>query len=229
MSTTAVSLRENRVVSFWRSTTGKKIVMAVTGAILFIFVIGHMLGNLQVFEGPEKINAYGRFLHNLGEILWAERIGLLAAVVLHITATVQLALRNKAARPVDYSRRKAINSSYASRTMYWSGPIVLAFVIFHLLHLTAGMIVPGAAFIEGDVYHNVVAGFQVWWVSAWYIFSICLLGLHLRHGIWSMFQSVGFNHPRYTPILKSAAVWIAVIIVLGYISIPISVLLGLVK
>ena len=118
MSTTAVSLRENRVVSFWRSTTGKKIVMAVTGAILFIFVIGHMLGNLQVFEGPEKINAYGRFLHNLGEILWAERIGLLAAVVLHITATVQLALRNKQARPVDYSRRKAINSSYASRTMY---------------------------------------------------------------------------------------------------------------
>jgi succinate dehydrogenase / fumarate reductase, cytochrome b subunit len=229
MSTTAVSLREDRVVSFWQSTTGKKIVMAVTGAILFIFVIGHMLGNLQVFEGPEKINAYGRFLHNLGEILWAERIGLLAAVVLHITATVQLALRNKAARPVDYSRRKAINSSYASRTMYWSGPIVLAFVIFHLLHLTAGMIAPGAAFIEGDVYHNVVAGFQVWWVSAWYIFSICLLGLHLRHGIWSMFQSVGFNHPRYTPILKSAAVWIAVIIVLGYISIPISVLLGLVK
>ena len=229
MSTTAVGLRENRVVSFWHSTTGKKIVMAVTGAILFIFVIGHMLGNLQVFEGPEKINAYGRFLHNLGEILWAERIGLLAAVVLHITATVQLALRNKAARPVEYSRRKAINSSYASRTMYWSGPIVLAFVIFHLLHLTAGMIAPGAAFIEGDVYHNVVAGFQVWWVSAWYIFSICLLGLHLRHGIWSMFQSVGFNHPRYTPILKGAAVWIAVIIVLGYISIPISVLLGLVK
>ena len=99
MSTTAVSLRENRVVSFWRSTTGKKIVMAVTGAILFIFVIGHMLGNLQVFEGPEKINAYGRFLHNLGEILWAERIGLLAAVVLHITATVQFALRNKAGTP----------------------------------------------------------------------------------------------------------------------------------
>ena len=229
MSTTAVGLRENRVVSFWHSTTGKKIVMAVTGAILFIFVIGHMLGNLQVFEGPEKINAYGRFLHNLGEILWAERIGLLAAVVLHITATVQLALRNKAARPVEYSRRKAINSSYASRTMYWSGPIVLAFVIFHLLHLTAGILVPGAAFIEGDVYHNVVAGFQVWWVSAWYVFSICLLGLHLRHGIWSMFQSVGFNHPRYTPILKSVAVWIAVIIVLGYISIPISVLLGLVK
>src|SRR5579883_3124610 len=115
MSTTAVSLRENRAVSFWQSTTGRKIVMAVTGAMLFAFVIGHMLGNLQIFEGPEKINAYGRFLHNLGELLWGERIVLLAAVVLHITATVQLALRSKQARPAGYARRKAINSSYASR------------------------------------------------------------------------------------------------------------------
>jgi succinate dehydrogenase / fumarate reductase, cytochrome b subunit len=229
MSTTVVGLRQNRVASFWHSTTGKKIVMAVTGAILFIFVVGHMLGNLQVFEGPEKINAYGHFLHSLGEILWAERIGLLAAVVLHIIATVQLALRSKRARPVGYSRREAINSSYAARTMYWSGPIVLAFVIFHLLHLTAGVISPGAAFIEGDVYSNVVSGFQVWWVSVWYIFAVSLLGVHLSHGIWSMFQSVGLNHPRYTPWLKQVAVWIAVIIVLGYISIPISVLLGLVK
>ena len=229
MSTTAVNLRQSRAAAFWYSNTGKKIVMAVTGAILFIFVIGHMLGNLQIFQGPERINSYGRFLHNLGEILWAERIVLLSAVVLHIIATVQLALRNKAARPIGYSRRDAINSSYASRTMYWSGPIVLAFVIFHLLHLTAGMIVPGAAFIEGDVYHNVVSGFQVWWVSAWYILAVCLLGLHLRHGIWSMFQSVGVNHPRYMPLLKQAAMWIAAVIVLGYISIPISVLLGLVK
>jgi len=229
MSASAVGLRENRAVSFWQSTNGKKIVMAVTGAILFAFVIGHMLGNLQVFVGAERLNAYGHFLHSLGEILWAERIVLLAAVVLHITATVQLALRNKKARPVGYSRKEAINSSYASRTMYWSGPIVLAFVIFHLLHLTAGIIDPNNAYTEGDVYRNVVAGFQVWWVSVWYIFAVSLLGVHLRHGIWSMFQSVGINHPRYTPLLKNAAIWIAVIIVLGYISIPISVLLGLVK
>jgi succinate dehydrogenase / fumarate reductase, cytochrome b subunit len=148
---------------------------------------------------------------------------------LHITATVQLALLKKKARPVGYSRKEAIASSYASRTMYWSGPIVLAFVIFHLLQFTAGYIHPESQFIEGDVYHNVVAGFQVWWVSIWYIFAVSLLGLHLRHGIWSMFQSLGFNHPRHTPILKSAAVVIAVVIVLGYISIPISVLLGIVK
>jgi succinate dehydrogenase / fumarate reductase cytochrome b subunit len=228
MSTTAVGLRENRA-SFWGSTNGKKVVMAVTGAILFLFVIGHMAGNLQIFEGAAKLNAYGHFLHSIGELLWPVRIVLLLAVALHITATVQLALLKKKARPVGYSRKEAIASSYASRTMYWSGPIVLAFVIFHLLQFTAGYIHPESQFIEGDVYHNVVAGFQVWWVSVWYIFSVSLLGLHLRHGIWSMFQSLGFNHPRHTPILKSAAIVIAVVIVLGYISIPISVLLGIVK
>jgi succinate dehydrogenase / fumarate reductase cytochrome b subunit len=229
MSTLAAAPRDNRAPGFWDSTTGKKIVMAVTGAIMFGFVIVHMLGNLQVFEGPEKLNAYGAFLHSIGELLWPARIGLLIAIALHIIATVQLALRNKRARPIGYSRKEAIASSYASRTMYWSGPIVLAFIIFHLLHLTAGYIHPGAAYIEGDVYHNVVAGFQVWWVSVWYIFAICLLGLHLRHGLWSMFQSVGIHQPQHTAVLKKAAMVIAVLIVLGYISIPISILLGLVK
>jgi succinate dehydrogenase / fumarate reductase cytochrome b subunit len=228
MSATAVGLRENRA-SFWGSTNGKKAVMAVTGAILFLFVIGHLAGNLQIFEGPAKLNAYGHFLHSIGELLWPVRIVLLLAVGLHITATVQLALLKKKARPVGYSRKEAIASSYASRTMYWSGPIVLAFIIFHLLQFTAGYIHPESQFIEGDVYHNVVTGFQVWWVSVWYIFAVSLLGLHLRHGLWSMFQSLGFNHPRHTPVLKSAAVIIAVVIVLGYISIPISVLLGIVK
>jgi succinate dehydrogenase / fumarate reductase cytochrome b subunit len=113
--------------------------------------------------------------------------------------------------------------------MYWSGPIVLAFIIFHLLHLTAGYIRPGAAYIEGDVYHNVVSGFQVWWVSLSYIIAVSLLGLHLRHGLWSMFQTLGIHQPQYTLRFKKAAMVIAVLIVLGYISIPISVLLGLVK
>jgi len=157
------------------------------------------------------------------------RGGLLIAVGLHILATVQLALRNQKARPTGYKVKKAVNSNYADRTMYWSGPIILAFVIFHILEFTAGYIHPQSRFIEGDVYHNVVAGFQVWWVSAWYIFSMILLGFHLRHGIWSMFQSVGWNHPRHTPVLQQAALWIAIAITLGYISIPISVLAGLVR
>jgi succinate dehydrogenase / fumarate reductase cytochrome b subunit len=229
MSTIAAVPRDNRAPGFWASTVGKKIVMAVTGAILFLFVIGHLLGNLQVFEGPAKLNAYGAFLHSIGEVLWPVRIVLLLAVALHIIATVQLALRKKRARPIGYSRKQAIASSYASRTMYWSGPIVLAFIIFHLLHLTAGYVHPGAAYIEGDVYHNVVSGFQVWWVSLSYVVAICLLGLHLRHGLWSMFQTVGIHQPQHTARLKKAAMVIAVLIVLGYISIPISVLLGLVK
>jgi succinate dehydrogenase / fumarate reductase cytochrome b subunit len=229
MSTLAAPPHENRAPSFWASTVGKKIVMAVTGAILFGFVIVHLLGNLQVYEGPAKLNAYGALLHNIGEILWPARIILLICVTLHIIATVQLALLKKRARPIGYSRKQAIASSYASRTMYWSGPIVLAFIIFHLLHLTAGYIHPGAAYIEGDVYHNVVSGFQVWWVSLSYIVAICLLGLHLRHGLWSMFQSVGILQLQHTATLKAAAMVIALLIVLGYISIPISVLLGLVK
>ena len=221
--------RDNRAPGFWASTVGKKIVMAVTGMILFAFVIGHLLGNLQVFEGPAKLNAYGAFLHSIGEFLWPVRIILLIAVTLHIVATVQLALRKKRARPIEYSVKKAIASSYASRTMYWSGPIVLAFIIFHLLHLTAGYIHPGAAYIEGDVYHNVVSGFQVWWVSISYIVAVSLLGLHLRHGLWSMFQTLGIHQPQYTVRFKKAAMVIALLITLGYISIPISVLLGLVK
>jgi succinate dehydrogenase / fumarate reductase, cytochrome b subunit len=210
--------RDNRAPGFWASTVGKKIVMAVTGMILFAFVIGHLLGNLQVFEGPAKLNAYGAFLHSIGEFLWPVRIILLIAVTLHIVATVQLALRKKRARPIEYSVKKAIASSYASRTMYWSGPIVLAFIIFHLLHLTAGYIHPGAAYIEGDVYHNVVSGF-----------AVSLLGLHLRHGLWSMFQTLGIHQPQHTLRFKKAALVIALLITLGYISIPISVLLGLVK
>jgi succinate dehydrogenase / fumarate reductase cytochrome b subunit len=226
MSATAVRPRKKRAVSFWQSTNGKKVVMAVTGAIMFLFIIGHLLGNLLVFGGPDAINAYARFLHFDDSLLWIVRSILIAAVVLHITATVQLALRNKRARPIGYSRKEAINSSYASRTMYWSGPIVLAFIIFHLLQFTAGYIHPEAAFIPGDVYHNLVAGFQVWWVSAWYIFALILLGLHLRHGLWSMFQSVGLAHPEHTRTLKRAALVVATIIILGYISIPISILAG---
>jgi len=229
MGAAGVIPHQVRPVTFWQSTNGKKVIMAVTGCMMFLFVIGHMLGNLQMFEAPEHINAYGHFLHNLGELLWLERGVMLLAITLHIITTVQLALRSKAARPIGYSRKEAINSSYASRTMYWSGPIVLAFIIFHLLQFTAGYLHPQATFVEGDVYGNVVAGFKVWWVSAWYIFAMGLLGFHLSHGIWSMFQSVGLAGKRQTPLLKKAAQAIAVLIVLGYMSIPISVYLGFVK
>lgn len=230
MSATAADLHSYRVVGFWQSTNGKKVVMALTGAMMFLFVIGHLLGNLLVFAGRAQINVYAQFLHFDGTLLWLVRSILIVALVLHVVATVQLALRNKKARPIGYSRRDAINSSYAARTMYWSGPIVLAFIIFHLLQFTAGYIHPEATFIAGDVYHNLVTGFQVWWVSAWYVFAICLLGLHLRHGLWSMLQSVGLAHSlRKERVLKRVALIVAILIVLGYLSIPISILMGFVK
>ncbi len=229
MATNVVDTRQIRPVRFWESTNGQKAVMAVTGAILFFFVIFHMVGNLQVFEGREQLNFYGFALRRFPEALWGARLVLLFAVALHIWSSIQLAVRKTSARPIGYAERKNTNSSYASRTMYWSGPILLAFIIYHLLHLTVGYIHPGDRFIEGDVYHNLVAGFRVWYVSLWYIFSMILLGLHIRHGAWSMFQSLGMNHPRHTPVLKKAAAALAVVITLGYISIPVSVMLGLVK
>jgi succinate dehydrogenase / fumarate reductase cytochrome b subunit len=230
MATVAIdTTRQIRPPRFWDSTNGKKAIMAVTGCVLFLFVIGHMIGNLQVFEGPDKINAYGRLLRVEPVLLWGVRLFLLVSVILHIWASIGLALRKNAARPVAYAKRANVNSDYASRTMYWSGPILLAFIIYHLLDLTAGVARPGSDFVEGDVYHNMVAGFQVWYVSAWYIFSMILLGLHLRHGMWSMFQSLGFNHPRHTPILKKLALLFAIVISAGYISIPVGILAGFVK
>src|ERR1035437_8615577 len=230
MSATAADLHSYRVVGFWQSTNGKKVVMALTGIMMLLFVIGHLLGNLLVFAGRAQINAYARFLHFDHSLLWTVRSTLIIAAVMHVVVTIQLALRNKKARPISYLRKEAINSSYASRTMYWSGPIVLAFVIFHLLQFTAGYIHPETRFIPNDVYHNLVTGFRVWWVSAWYVFSISLLGLHLRHGLWSMLQSIGLAHSlRKEQTLKLVALIISVLIVLGYISIPISILLGFLK
>ncbi len=229
MATTALGAHEIRPARFFASTNGKKIVMALTGFILFAFVVGHMLGNMQIYAGADKFNGYGHFLHGVPELLWMVRIGLLAAVGLHIWASIGLAGRKLKARPVAYAKRQNTVSSYASRTMYWSGPILLAFIIYHLLHLTAGVVHPGSSFEEGDVYRNTVGGFQVWYVSAWYIFSMILLGLHLRHGVWSMFQSLGINHPRHTPLLQKFAILFAVVVTGGFISIPITVLAGLIK
>src|SRR5947209_5473601 len=165
MATTVIAAHETRPVRFWESSNGQKIIMAITGAILFLFVIGHMLGNLQVFEGPDKLNAYGRFLRDVPEILWAVRVVLLVSVALHIWSSVKLGTRKLKGRPVGYARKQEIASTYASRTMYWSGPIILAFVIYHLLHLTAGIVHPAFDFVEGDSFHYVVGGFVVWYLS----------------------------------------------------------------
>jgi succinate dehydrogenase cytochrome b subunit len=228
MSATAVNFSAGSL-RFWQTTIGKKAIMAVTGFVLFGFVLGHLLGNLQIFLPPERINGYAATLRAHPGLLWGARITLLVSVFLHIWSSFELWLLQRAARPVKYVKKANIHSTYASRTMVWSGPIILAFVIFHLLHLTFGTVHPGGPFNTHNVYNNVVTGFQVWPVSLFYIVAMMMLCYHLYHGLWSMFQSLGFSHPVYTPWLQRLAKLVAILIAIGNISIPISVLTGLIK
>jgi succinate dehydrogenase / fumarate reductase cytochrome b subunit len=223
-----------RAARFYEAPIGKKAVMAITGVMLVGYVVAHMLGNLQIYSSnPAQINTYAAFLHNPANalLLWGARTALLAAVILHVTASVQLWLQNRAARPVAYVKKDDVPASYAARTMIWSGPIVAAFVIFHVLHLTVGAVLPlrdvGDNPITPDVRYNVIAGFQNYAVSGFYIFAMILLCLHLYHGMWSMFQSLGISHPRYTRKLKRAAAILAILIAAGNCSIPIAVMTGL--
>lgn len=226
MSSAAINSGMARSAALFSSVVGRKIVMAVTGVILTGFILGHMIGNLQIFLGAERINAYGRFLHGNLELLWPVRIVLLASVGLHVLAAWQLTiLNNFKARPVAYLKKTAIASDYAARTMVWSGPIVAAFVVYHLLHFTLGTAHPN--FIAGDVYHNVIEGFQVPAAALFYIVANILLATHLYHGVWSMFQTLGVSHPRYTPWLKGGAKAFGIAIGLGNCSIPLAVLTGL--
>ncbi len=223
----------HRAVGFYAAPVGKKAVMAVTGVILVAYVIGHLLGNLQIFAAdPDQINRYAAFLHNPANAaaLWAVRAFLVAAVVLHIIAAVQLWLQNRAARPVGYYKKDDVPTAYAARTMVWSGPIIAAFVVFHILHLTTGSVLP-LTDINGnpntpDVRANIIAGFQNPAIAGFYIFAMILLCMHLYHGLWSMFQSVGFV--RATRI-KTAAAVAAILIAIGFCSIPVCVLIGVLR
>ncbi|HEY6929209.1 MAG TPA: succinate dehydrogenase cytochrome b subunit [Thermoanaerobaculia bacterium] len=214
---------------FLGSSIGKKVVMAVTGLILFGFVLGHMLGNLQVYLGAEALNHYGVLLRKLlhGAGLWVVRAVMLTAVSLHIWAATSLTLESRRARPIGYEEQKWKESTYASRTMRWGGVIIFLFVIYHLLHFTTGTVHPN--FIEGDIYRNFVTGFQSVPVSLFYIVAMVALGFHLRHGVWSMFQTLGVSHPRYIRIVHAASWIFAVLIVAGNISFPLAVLTGIVK
>ncbi|MEO8662285.1 MAG: succinate dehydrogenase cytochrome b subunit [Bryobacteraceae bacterium] len=237
MSAAAVAESKlNRSLRFYQTTIGKKIIVAVTGIILFGFVAGHMLGNLQVFMGQEAMNAYGALLHAEPAILWVVRLVLLAAVGLHILMSVQLALASREARPVGYQKWTSVKSSYASRTMIWSGPIIGAFLVYHLLQFTVG--VTGldkfrTTELHGHTiplpYDNVVAGFQNPIVCVAYIIAMALLMFHLQHGIWSMFQTLGVNRPGLLPKLKAFAVAFSLLLFLGFSSIPVAVLLGIVR
>jgi succinate dehydrogenase / fumarate reductase cytochrome b subunit len=217
----------SRLGRFVRSSIGLKIVMAVTGVVLSVFVLGHMLGNLKVFEGAEALNAYGRLLRFEPALLWTARLGLLAAVGLHIWAYVVLTRTNLGARHQAYRVTVHKESSYASRSMRLTGPLLLGFVIFHLLHLTTGTVHP--SFREGDVYHNVVAGLSGAPVALFYVVAMACLGVHLWHGVWSLFQTLGASQARYGSLGRRVATIFTLIVVLGFVAVPLSVLAGVVK
>jgi succinate dehydrogenase / fumarate reductase cytochrome b subunit len=231
---TQVAVAGNRAMALWHTMIGKKIVMAVTGIVLIGFVIGHMLGNLKIFSGPDSINAYSRFLREIGspelaygQLLWVVRIVLLICVALHITAAVQLSRMSWAARPVGYNVKRDIETSLAARVMRWGGALLVAFIIFHLLHLTAGVVgFRAGQFRHLAVYQNVVAAFTVWPIVLFYVVAMGALCLHLYHGIWSMLQTLGWNTAQNEKMLKIASRVIAFVVFLGFTSVPVSVLAG---
>jgi succinate dehydrogenase / fumarate reductase cytochrome b subunit len=213
----------SRAIGFYDSTLGKKILMAVTGIILFGFLVGHMLGNLQIYIGADQLNHYAELLQKNLPMLWAVRVVLLLCVSVHIFAAAQVWLRNRRSRPVRYKVFKP-EVDYAARTMVWSGPIILFFLLYHLGHLTVGCVHP--QFMPGDVYSNVVTGLKVPWVALAYIVANLLVAFHLYHGLWSLFQTMGWDHPRFNRWRRIVAVVMAAAIGAGNISIPLAVLAG---
>ncbi len=221
-------------MSYFTSSTGKKFLMAVSGAALFAFIIGHLLGNLQIFLGPEALNRYSAFLKSTGELLWVARIGLIVMVGVHIWTAVSLTLENRAARPVAYAQKAFIEASYASRTMHLSGLIILAYLIYHLMHFTLHSVHPEySQFLDAqgrhDVYRMVVLSFQQPLIAAVYILANLLLGMHLSHGIYSMFQSLGLAGETVRPPLQCVARAVGYGVFIAYAAIPLGVWLGVVK
>jgi succinate dehydrogenase / fumarate reductase cytochrome b subunit len=218
----------NRVLALWHTSVGKKAVMAATGLLMVAYLITHVLANLLVFQGPEKINAYSKFLHGTGGALWGARLVLFAAVVLHIVAAVQLTSRRRAARPVGYAAgRQSQVSTWASRTIRWGGVLILVFLVYHILHFTLGTV--HASFVEGDPYHNVSTGFSNPVVVLFYELVMVAVGLHLYHGIWSSGRSLGMSAPSPHPIRRQLALALSVIVWAGFTVIPLAVYAGVIR
>jgi succinate dehydrogenase cytochrome b subunit len=218
----------NRLRLLWSSSVGKKMVMAVTGIIWVAYLVTHLLANLLVFTGPVKINAYSAFLHGTGGALWAARLVLIAALVLHVVAAVQLAGRGHEARPQRYvGGRAPQTSTLAARSIRWGGALILLFLVYHILHFTIGT--AHSSFVEGDPYHNVAAGFHNPVVVLVYLVAMGVVGLHLYHGVWSSGRSLGVSSASPRPLRRSLALIAAVLIWLGFSIIPIAVYAGVIR
>ncbi len=214
------------------SSIGKKFLMALTGVMVFGFVLGHLAGNLLIFSGPDALNTYAEKLQSLGPVLWFLRGGLLIAFVAHIVLGIQLRALNSAARPIDYGKKKTIQASLASRYMWVSGLIVLVFIFYHLGHYTFKVTHPEFQFLQDsqgrlDVYTMVVLGFQQWYLVGFYLLGVGLLSWHLSHGLASMFQSLGLMQARWRKPLDLIATLFGIVVFIGYASIPLSVILGM--
>ncbi len=214
----------NRVIALWRSAIGKKIVMAVSGVVLVLFLISHMISNVTVFFDPVHLDNYGRWLRSLGPLLWVARLGLIAMAVLHITAAWQLTTMARAARPDGYQQVERQVATYAARTMRWGGVLLLAFIVFHLLHLTFGTLHPD--FHEGEVGRNLITGLQPIPVALFYAVSMVALGAHFWHGIWSVFQTLGVNHPDWNRTRRATVVILTLVVAGGFLAIPLGALFG---
>jgi succinate dehydrogenase / fumarate reductase cytochrome b subunit len=224
----------NAFVSGLGTSVGTKFLMALTGIILFVFTIGHMVGNLQVFAGPEKLNAYAKMLQSLGPLLWVIRLVLLATLVVHVWCALSLTRRNRAARPVAYAKVRQIESTYASRTMMMTGLILLAFIVYHLAHFTLGITNPDQFHLPDpqdplryDVWRMMILGFRNPVVAGLYVVAMLFLGLHLMHGAQSFVQSMGWNHRRYRGLWRKLGLGLAALVVIGNIAMPLVILLRL--
>jgi len=218
----------NRLAVLWQSSVGKKAVMAVTGLILVAYLITHVLANLLVFSGPERINRYAQLLHSNGAALWGARLILLTALILHIIAATQLAIRSRAARPEPYAGgRDPQVSTFAARTIRWGGALILLFLIYHILHFTTGTAHPD--FVELNPHHNVSTGFRNPLVAAVYLLAMLAVGLHLYHGVWSSGRSLGLSQPSPRPLHRRVALVLAVFVWLGFTAIVIAGFLGLIR
>ncbi len=221
----------NPLTRFVSSSIGRKWIVALTGLAMLGFLVGHLVGNLQVFLPPEHINKYAAFLKSIGELLWIVRIGLIVAVILHIVFTIKLALENRAARPQKYEKTNRVQARISTRTMVWSGSYILCFIIVHLLHFTLQTIHPQYRQWtdeagRSDVYRMMIVGFSDWWMAGFYILGMILLCAHLSHGIGSVPQTLGFRTKSAASFLTNGGRVLALALALGFISIPSAVLLG---
>jgi succinate dehydrogenase / fumarate reductase cytochrome b subunit len=198
--------------------------MAATGALLVVFVLGHMTGNLLAFRGAKAINDYSHLLQGSGVLLWILRIGLLLAAVLHVHSAWTLTRVAGAARPAGYAKHASRAATWSARLMRWGGVLLLVFIVFHIFHFTVGSVHPD--FVRGDVYHNLVVAFRAPAVAGFYLLAMLALALHLHHGVWSAFQSLGAQHPRVDPGRRRLAVALAIVVPAGFAALPLAFYFG---